>query len=141
MRREIQTTQLVERREYIRERPIALRNTATTWRRKALACATAVVAGHRPHRDSRDVVVCIRKVQKRLRIAQLKDLGVGVVNADHRSHPDTRGQAGRNYLVMSVARGLLSAESHLTSVIVGRTVVHGHDVYYVQAEPSSFHAV
>jgi hypothetical protein len=54
---------LVKRLEYIRERPVALRDAAASGRRKALACATAVVACHGPHRNSSDVAVCVRKVQ------------------------------------------------------------------------------
>src|SRR5215213_10444015 len=131
----------VKRLEYIRERPIALRNAATSGRSKALARATAIVARYRPHRDPGDVAVCVRKVQQRLRVAQLKDLRVDVVDADHGSHSDTRTQARRHYLIMSVARSLLSTQSHLTSIIVGRTVVHGHDVYDVQVESRGFHAV
>jgi hypothetical protein len=104
--------------EDIRERPVALRNAAASGRSEALVWATAIVASHRPHRESGDVAVCIRKVQQRLRIGELKDLSVDVVDSDHGSHSDTCGQAGGHHLIMRVARGLLCAESHLTSIIV-----------------------
>src|SRR5215213_3541436 len=131
----------MKRLEYIRERPVALRYPATGWRSKALAGATAVVARDGPHRDSGDVAVCVGKVQQRLRVAQLKDLSVDVVHSNHRRHSDTGAQARCHYLIMCVARSLLSAESHLTSIVVGRTVVHGHDIHHVEAESISFHAV
>ena len=132
---------LLKRLEYIRERPIALRNAAASRRSEPLARATAVVACYRPHRNSGDVAVCVGEVQQRLRIAQLKDLSVDVVHSDHGSYSDTGAQAGRHNLIMGVGRRLLSAESHLTSIVVGRTVVHSHDIYDVQAESISFHTV
>ena len=62
------------------------------------------------------------------------DLSIGVVHSDHGSHSDSRAQACSHYLIVCVARGLSRAESHLSSIIVRRTVVHCHDIYYVQAE-------
>src|SRR5579883_2065428 len=115
----------------MRKLEVALRQTAARSRRKSCSCAAAVIASERPERQTFHEPIPLGEVHNHIGIRQLEHFGVGVVYADHGRNTNVCAS-----LAMSRIGSVLCIKTHLPAVVVGPTIVHGHDIDEIGVEAS-----